>query len=681
MRFKDIKIGPKLIGSFMGISLLFAVVIAFQINSMDTLGVLQDEGAGRAGDSNEIGDIDIRLISVYPIVADAIINQDIDEAKALFAEAKSQAEKDIARVKALVDTPEELKEADSFGQGYRAYLAIFDQEMVPVLEIREDLAARALDMAQIKDILARLNGMYAIFADAIINQHLNASAADFAEAKKQALADIAKVAELVDTDVERALAAEFGKGYNDYMDIFEKQLLPVLRQYGMNNMAEVQRIDELIDETRDKVVTPLEAINKALTEELQEAREQAQIIKDLDGKMDVARDKALEPLERIHESLAKEMVEADQVFDSERKMTMIWAVGIAIGAFILAISFGVLISRGITSPVTRGVRFAQSLAEGDFTNGLDIDQKDEVGILAGALNDMMGKIRSVILNVQSGAENVASGSEELSASAVTLSKGATDQAAAIEEVSASMEEMASNISQNADNANKTDALASKSAKAAEEGGKAVSQTVQAMKNIAEKISIIEEIARQTNLLALNAAIEAARAGEHGKGFAVVAAEVRKLAERSGTAASEISELSSSSVEVAEKAGAMLDQMVPDIQQTASLIQEITASSAEQSAGAEQVNGAIQQLDSVIQQNASASEEMASTSEQLSSQALNQQQAISFFRIGGGQGTSYRRTVARQKPAALPQAAEPSPAVPASEGMDINMGDEGEFERF
>jgi methyl-accepting chemotaxis protein len=680
MRIKDIKIGQKLLGSFVGIALLFAVVIAFQINSMNTLGNLQDEGASRAEDAVEISNIVNRLASVYPIVADSIINQDLEAAKELFAEAKAQAEKDIVLVKEMSDTDAERKEAEAFADGYRAYLAIFDQEMVPVLETRQDMAARAMDMAQIKDVQARLNGMYAIFADAVINQQLNASAADFAEAKKQALADIAKVAELVDTDAERVKAAEFDKAYNGYMDIFEKRLLPVLRQYGMNNMDEVQRIDGMMDDARDEAIEPLEFINNALTKELNEAREKEHVIKDLDGKMDAARDKAIAPLERINVSLAGEMVEADELFDSERKATIAWAIGISIGAFIMAMLAGLMISRGITRPIVRGVGFAQSLAEGDFTAELDIDQKDEVGILAGALNDMVNKLRSIILEVQAASANVASGSEELSASSVALSQGATEQAASIEEVSASMEEMVSNISQNADNANETDALASKSATDAEEGGQAVNQTAEAMKHIAEKISIIEEIARQTNLLALNAAIEAARAGEHGKGFAVVAAEVRKLAERSGTAASEISELSSSSVEVAEKAGSMLDQMVPDIKRTASLIQEITASSAEQNAGAVQVNGAIQQLDSVIQQNASASEEMASTSEQLSSQAVTLQQAISFFRIDtAGQGASYQRTVSRQRPAALPQATESEPASsPSGEG---DMGQDDEFERF
>jgi methyl-accepting chemotaxis protein len=305
--------------------------------------------------------------------------------------------------------------------------------------------------------------------------------------------------------------------------------------------------------------------------------------------------------------------------------------GIGVGVA-LALLLGVVLSRMITRPVLLGVGAAEGLAAGDLNQRIDLDQKDEIGALAAALRHMIGKLREIVGQVQAGAENVASGSEELSATTQSLSQGATEQAASVEEISSSMEQMTANIRQNAENAKQTEQIALQTARDAKSGGEAVAKTVTAMKQIAEKIRIIEEIARQTNLLALNAAIEAARAGEHGKGFAVVAAEVRKLAERSGNAAGEISELSSSSVDIAEKAGELLAHIVPDIQRTAELIQEITASSVEQNAGAEQVNRAIQQLDQVVQQNASASEEMASTAEELSGQALQLQETVSYFHL-------------------------------------------------
>ena len=274
---------------------------------------------------------------------------------------------------------------------------------------------------------------------------------------------------------------------------------------------------------------------------------------------------------------------------------------------------------------------AKEVAGGDLT--VILKERSANDELMQSLSSMVAKLSEVVADVKSASDNVAAGSQQMSSGSEELSQGASEQAAAAEEASAAMEEMSANIRQNADNALQTEKIAVKSATDAQEGGKAVIHTVHAMKEIAGKISIIEEIARQTNLLALNAAIEAARAGEHGKGFAVVASEVRKLAERSQKAAAEISELSSSSVEVAEKAGEMLTRMLPDIQRTAELVQEISAACKEQDTGAEQINKAIQQLDQVIQQNASASEEMSSTAEELASQSEQLQETIGFFHIG------------------------------------------------
>jgi methyl-accepting chemotaxis protein len=278
---------------------------------------------------------------------------------------------------------------------------------------------------------------------------------------------------------------------------------------------------------------------------------------------------------------------------------------------------------------------AQEMAEGNLA--VKIKERSEQDRLMRALNAMIGKLHEVVINVKQASDTVASGSRHLSAAAEQMSQGASEQSASAEEVSSSMEEMASNIRQNSDNAMQTEKIALKAAEDAREGGKAVAETVTVMKDIARKITVVGEIARQTNLLALNAAIEAARAGENGRGFAVVASEVRKLAERSQKAAAEISELSLSSVDIAERAGEMLRRIVPDIQKTAELVQEISAASSEQNSGAEQVNKAVQQLDSVIQENASAAEEMSSTSEELTAQAEHLRDIIGFFRIDDAVG--------------------------------------------
>lgn len=411
---------------------------------------------------------------------------------------------------------------------------------------------------------------------------------------------------------------------------------------------------------------------------------------------------------------------------------------ILIGASILAgLLLGFFISRFISNPISECVTVADQLSEGRLDMTIETDRKDEAGqllssmkrmisslqgtahvaeqlangdltvkvkllsdhdVLGHALSSMVDKLHTIVVDVKSSASHVASASQQMTGTAEELSQGATEQAASAEEVSSSMNEMSSNIKQNADNALQTEKIAMKSAEEGRKGGDAVSQTVSAMKDIAGKISIIEEIARQTNLLALNAAIEAARAGEHGKGFAVVASEVRKLAERSQTAAGEISRLSTTSVDVAEKAGEMLLRIVPDIQKTADLVQEITSACNEQNSGADQINRALQQLDQVIQQNASASEEMASTSEEMLQQAEHLQDMIAFFRIDNSDNAPATRSVAKafaepkKRPAPVSKSTPP-PAKAAGNGSGKDRGfsldlgnakadaEDREFERY
>ncbi len=283
-------------------------------------------------------------------------------------------------------------------------------------------------------------------------------------------------------------------------------------------------------------------------------------------------------------------------------------------------------------------RLAEEMAQGNLT--VEVNERSAQDTLMQALNAMLNRLNEVVRDVNSAANYVASGSQAMSSGSEEMSQGTTEQAAAAEQASSSMEEMVANIQQNTDNALQTEKLATKAAGDAEQSGQAVAETVLAMLEIAKKVTIIEDITRQTRMLSLNATIEAARAQEHGRGFAVVAQEVRELAERSQTAATEINQLASSSMTVAENAGNMLKKLVPDIQKTAELVQEISAASKEQNTGSSQINQAIQQLDQVIQQNASASEEMASTAEELSSQAEQLQHTIGFFKTdttGRGSG--------------------------------------------
>ncbi|HEY6876909.1 MAG TPA: CHASE3 domain-containing protein [Polyangiales bacterium] len=354
-----------------------------------------------------------------------------------------------------------------------------------------------------------------------------------------------------------------------------------------------------------------------------------------------------------------------------------------LAALLAAVALGAWITRSITHPLSESVAVAQSLAAGDLTVSINVDTNDETGLLKAAMKELVESLRQVVSQVSTAASNVASGSEEMSATAQQLSEGAGQQSAAAEETTSSMEQMTASIQQNAGNARQTDGIAAKAATDTKASGEAVVQTVAAMRNIAERIGIIEEIARKTDLLALNAAVEAARAGEHGKGFAVVASEVRKLAERSATAAAEISQLSKTGVTAAESAGAMLTVLVPDIQRTAELVQEIATASAEQSSGVSQTNKAIQELDQIIQQNAAASEEMASTAEELAAQAQALQSAVTFFKLDGTQRPApvalvrAPRSPAVRKPAplALQKTGLPKarPANSNGRGVNIDLG--------
>jgi methyl-accepting chemotaxis protein len=442
--------------------------------------------------------------------------------------------------------------------------------------------------------------------------------------------------------LKKTLTPEVRKEYQDILDL----LKGIAKEHGDVDAQGLQAFDMIGQGNAHNTETLAEQIEKQADE------------------VDLKLDEFVKKMDTFTEDSSRT---ADQIQqEAVQGMTII-----GISALIIGVFMGAVITRSINRPLAEIVKVANNIAIGDLDQDIAISQKDEIGVLAEAMRNMVSnlkatvrvaeqiaqgdltasvnilsekdtlgqslatmvaKLNEMVGDVQNVANNVATGSQALSSSSEEMSQGTTEQASSIEEVSSSIEQMAANIRQNADNAIQTEKIAVKAAEGAREGGKAVAQTVTSMQTIAKKISIVEEIARQTHMLSLNATIEAAKAQESGKGFAVVASEVRSLAERSRTAAEEINELASSSVAIAEAAGTMLTRLVPDIQKTAELVQEISAASNEQSSGTEQINKAIQQLDQVIQQNASVSEEMAATAEELAAQAEHLRDTTAFFKV-------------------------------------------------
>jgi methyl-accepting chemotaxis protein len=436
------------------------------------------------------------------------------------------------------------------------------------------------------------NALYSVYADAIINHELDKNRLEWNQIRTETLEDLEKIEGMVDTPKEIKLVKEAKQAINKFIANYEE--LVILISNNTSDSTALLNLDE-----------------KAYKYKLQ----------------------AHNNLIDIQTSLKAKMKESDKKYDAKSQIAVTSTIIASILAIIFAIFFIIVLVRLIANPLIKGVAFANSIANGDLTKILEINQNDEVGILAQALNKMVVKLKEITTSIVNGMDTISASSLQLSSTSQQLSQGASEQASSVEEVSSTMEQIAANIEQNTENSKQTEQISAKANVGIKEVADRAGKAIEANKAISNKISIINDIAFQTNILALNAAVEAARAGEHGRGFAVVAAEVRKLAERSKVAAEEIVGLAQNSLELTQSAGEVMLETMPQIANTTRLVQEISAASIEQNNGAGQVNSAIQQLNNVTQQNAAASEELATSAEELSSQAEQLKDLVGFFNTG------------------------------------------------
>jgi len=514
-------------------------------------------------------------------------------------------------------------------------------------KVQDEGYLRSQALVYAKESAAMGYKLYRVVADAEINRDLVFSAKEWDIVVKDAMSDLETLSKIIDTDIEKELFRKGQEHVNEFIKVYESEMVPLLKEDA--SWESIRAVDAKLD----------------------------QLIIDLD-----------EPLSQLVNSIQLENNLADKLFDTSTKQVLIVATVLNVIAIVVAVIFIFVLIKLIAKPLVKGVNFAKEISEGNLLVTIDIDQKDEIGVLAESLNAMSAKLRDIISNVIDGAESITAASIQVSSTSQELSQGANEQASSVEEVSSTMEEMTSNIDQNSQNANQTEKISVLVMDGMKEVTNRSSQGVDSNRVITEKIKIINDIAFQTNILALNAAVEAARAGEHGRGFAVVAAEVRKLAERSKVAADEIVSLSDTNLNIAENAGKKLTEILPDLERTTRMVQEISAASNEQTNGASQINNALQQLNNVTQQNAAASEELSTSAEELSSQAEQLKDLVSFFRVENSKANIYSKTTSTstgKKKTSEPKhdKPKPTPIVSKGKGIKINLSekDDKEYEHF
>jgi methyl-accepting chemotaxis protein len=663
----DIKIGTKLFGSFFAVVLIFVAVAGFQIVRMGNLGELQDAGAERAKNALDISVIAMHLDEVYGVMTDGIINRNVAEMKKNWLEIKAVVQKDIETVRKLSDTAEEKALTEDLAKNYKEYLDHFEKGVIPILEKEESMEKRNEAALTIMDIELRVEGIYPVAADAIINRNLAKTRQDLVEIKTIAQKDIEVVKSLADTDQEKAMAEEFAVAFNNYLGTIEDKLLPALANTTDVDQT-IRDLDGKIDVLRDAVITPLHKISASIKEETQAVLADEEMIRSIDAKIDKAREATGVPLDKIVASLKSEMEDSDALFDVTRKKTITFSIALSLLGVGLAILVAFIITRSIIGPLQKAVDFVDKVAKGDFTSALMVDQKDEVGKMSVALSKTVSELGSMIKDIITGVNTLSSSSTELAAISTQLSstsdassERARSVASASEEmnvnmssVSAAMEQSASNVgmvataaeemsatvSEIAQNASKAKTISENAVVQSQQSADKVTELGVAADKIGKVTEVITEISEQTNLLALNATIEAARAGEAGKGFAVVANEIKELAKQTasatvdikvqiegmqGTTKSTIADIQNIS-KVINEINEVITSIASAVEQQSAATSEISGNVAQAAAGIGEVNENVAQSSIAIQDVSRDISEISIGSEEINSSSKNVNQS-------------------------------------------------------
>ena len=590
-----LKISQKLVLLFLVILVLTGCAAIYQIITLKRLGEIQDHGAGRANDAIYVAENSNVGIACYQIIADAIINRDLDNSKIDWNNRKILNADIFSKISKIVENDEEKQLLQKAELAYDKIVFDFESQLLPILDF-ENSDSNSKKIAAIDGGLDEnikiISSNLQLINTSIIAE--NKKSDDEFDARCDQAFILVAVLMISIIFFSIVMLIIFNNNIKKILSgiINEFKRLAHASQNGqLNERADLDKINfefraiaQGFNETLDALILPLNVASE-IVDNMSKGILPEQIKENYKGEFN-----------RIKNNL-------NLLIESQNQI----------------------------------VHKAKLIAQGDLT--VELVKRSDSDELMESLNDMVKATAKIVDDVRTAASNIASSSQQLSANSQSISQGANEQATAAEEISSSMEEMVSNIQQNTDNALQTEKIALTASNGIRDGNRSVEISVSAMKDIADKIRIINDIAFQTNILALNAAVEAARAGEHGRGFAVVAAEVRKLAERSKLASDDIEQLSKNGVNVAIKAGQQLAELVPEIEKTSRLVQEISAASLEQNAGSNQINNAILQLNKVTQQNASASEELASGAEELSSQAQLMLDVIAYFRIGNEKSAS------------------------------------------